>query len=66
MSRQPPGFAKLHEMAQSLRESARQTCHPEYILMMMRAAEDLDTFAEQLEHASQRRTVTFTGATQHP
>lgn len=44
-----PEPSRLHEMAQHFREVAGETQFPDYIRMMIRTADDLDSMAEKLE-----------------
>jgi hypothetical protein len=46
-----PEPARLHEIARHFREFAGATCSADYIRMMIRTAEDLDSLAANLEGA---------------
>ena len=53
-----PEPARLHEIARHFREFAGETCSAEYIRMMIRTAEDLDSLAANLEDVSDRTPCT--------
>lgn len=45
-----PEPVKLHEMARHFREFAGETRYPDYIRMMIRTADDLDSLAAKMEN----------------